>query len=167
MPWNVLIDGYNVLRNWPQFEREWEENWEHARKHLIRMVGNYAAHEGHRVILVFDGQFTKQKRAKRSRQHGIEIVYTAQGQTADEYITQWVQRRSDDRHVEVITSDRGLARDVMQHGAEVLSTLEFQDTYTRTGGKSWESGLQDADPRLADRLDPSVRSKLEQLKRKK
>ena len=167
MSWIVLIDGYNVLRNWPQFEREWEQNWEHAREHLIRMIVNYAAHEGHRVILVFDGRYTHQKRAVRQRRTGIEVIYTAQGQTADDYIQQWISRYSGTEHIEVITSDKELARRVRRYGADVLSTFEFQDTYARTGGRRWGQGLPDAEPRLFDRLDPEVRKQLEQLKRRK
>ncbi len=167
MPWNVLIDGYNVLRHWPQFEREWEENWEYARNRLIRMVTNYAAHEGHRVILVFDGQFTQQKRAMHRKHAGIEVVYTAQHQTADDYIADWIRRYSGEKHVEVITSDQGLAGRVRRFGAAVQSTTEFQDTYAHTGGRAWQRGLQNAEPRLADRLNPSVRRQLEMLKRRK
>ena len=170
MSWIVLVDGYNVLQNWPQFAHELTGRFDLARDRLIRMIANFAAYQGHRVIVVFDAQKRNLRQVARKKQDGIEIVYTKQKQTADDYIIEWIQRYKGDEHIEVITSDVALSTIVQRLGASVRTTFEFNDTYARTGGSGRFAKPQDAipnsDPRLADRIDPTIRRQLEQLKRK-
>ncbi len=169
MSWIVLVDGYNVLQNWPQFTRDLEERFDLARERLTRMIADFAAYQGHRVIVVFDAQRQNLRKAVRKKLEGIEVVYTQREQTADAYIIQWMQRYKGEKHVEVITSDRALSDAVHRLGASVRTTFEFSDTYARTGGSGMRANLQDAipnsAPRLGDLIDPTVRQQLEQLKR--
>ena len=170
MSWIVLVDGYNVLQNWPQFTHDIEERFDLARDRLIRMIANFANYQGHRVIVVFDAQRQNLRKAVRKKQDGIEIVYTQREQTADAYIIEWIQRYQGKNHVEVITSDRGLSDVVHRLGASVRTTFEFNDTYARMGGSGMRSRPQDAipnsEPLLSDRIDPTIRRQLERLKRK-
>ena len=169
MSWIVLVDGYNVLQNWPQFAHEIESHFDLARERLIRMIADFAAYQGHRVIAVFDAQKQRSRQPTRKKQDGIEIVYTKRDQTADAYIVEWIRRYKGDEHIEVITSDLALRNAVRRLGASIKTTFEFSDAYARTGGSKGlsrpQNAIPDSDPRLADRIDPKIRRQLEQLKR--
>ena len=169
MSWIVLVDGYNVLKNWPQFAKELDAQFDLARNRLIRMIGDFAVFQGHQVIVVFDAPRQNLHRATSNKQEGVEVVFTKREQTADDYIVQWVKEYKGEEFVEVVTSDQALSYTVQRLGAEVRTTFEFSDTYARTGGIG--SGVQprdaipDSEPQLRDGLDPKVRRQLEQLKR--
>lgn len=169
MSWIVLVDGYNVLLNCPQFTSLLDAEFNLARNRLIRTIADFGDYHGHRVIVVFDAQRQNLGKPARQKQEGIEIIYSQRGQTADDYIIEWIQRYKGEKHIEVITSDRALSNTVQRLGASVQTTFEFSDTYTRTGESGRHSRLQDAipdsDSLLADRIDPTIRRQLERLKR--
>ncbi|GEM_PF-1449469 len=170
MSWIVLVDGYNVLQSWPQFSQQLDHQFDLARGRLIRMIANFAEYQGHRVIAVFDAPQRNLTKAMRKKQEGIEVVYTKQNQTADDYIVEWIKRYKGGEHIEVITSDGALGNAVRRLGASVQTTFEFSDTYTPAGGivqhSRPQAAIPDSQPRLRDRLQPNVRRQLEQLKRK-
>ncbi|MCZ6677736.1 MAG: NYN domain-containing protein [Candidatus Poribacteria bacterium] len=170
MSWIMLVDGYNVLLNWPQFTHDIKGPFDVARNRLIRTIANFAVYHGHRVIVVFDAQKQNLRRVTRKKQDGIEVVYTKREQTADAYIVEWIRQYSGDEHIEVITSDVALGHAVRRLGASVGTTFEFSDTFARTGGNQKfsrpQNAIPDSDPRLADRIDRTTRRQLEQLKRK-
>lgn len=170
MSWNVLIDGYNVLLNWPQFSRDLEMDFNLARDRLLHMAADFAHYHGHRVIVVFDAPNRDLPRTTRKKTHGIEVVFTKKDQTADEYIIEWLRRYKGEAHVEVITSDGELSRAARRQGASVRSVLEFSDSYARTKGgfrfSRPQDAIPDSDPQLGDWIDPKMRRQLEQLKRR-
>jgi len=169
MTWIVLVDGYNVLKNWPQFTRQLDGQFNLARNRLIRMIGDFADYQGHRVIVVFDAPRRNMHRATSRKQEGVEVVYTKKQQTADDYIVQWVKEYQGEEHVEIVTSDQALRHAVQKLGASVRTTFEFSDTYARTGGIAASvqprEAVPDSEPQLRDGLDPKVRRQLDQLKR--
>ena len=170
MSWVILIDGYNVLLNWPQFSEAVESAFDQARERLLRTVADYAHYHGHRAIVVFDAPSQNQRRAKREKRLGLEIVYTRKQQTADAYIIGWLERYTGNAHVEVITSDVELRQAAQRLGASVRNTFEFSDSYTqaRKGVRFVrpQDAIPNSDPQLADRLDANTRRQLEQLKRR-
>jgi len=168
MAWIVLVDGYNVLKHWPQFDRQLNTQFDLARGQLIRMIGNFADYQGHRVIVVFDAGKRNLHRPTSKNQEGVEVVYTKRDQTADDYISEWIEAYRGDEHVEVVTSDQLLSEIVQELGASVRTTFEFSDTYARTPGTSgiqYQNGIPDSEPQLRDGLDQTTRRGLENFKR--
>jgi uncharacterized coiled-coil protein SlyX len=101
----VVVDGYNVtkdLRGVPTAALADQRAW------LEQLLAGVAAPRDVRVTVVFDGEGerTKAMAARRS----LRVVYTAQGETADERIIAIVGSLPADAPVLVVTSD-GEVRD--------------------------------------------------------
>ena len=101
----LIIDGYNVINAWKDFAQLRQENLEHARELLVAGVAEYAAFKGYRAIVVFDAQEVAGAAASE-KIHGIDVVFTDEGETADS----WIERRAYElRRVQakvfVVTSD--------------------------------------------------------------
>ena len=45
----IIIDGYNVIYNWPELKSLSEISLEHARESLIERLNGYARYTGHEV----------------------------------------------------------------------------------------------------------------------
>lgn len=85
----LIIDGYNVINAWKDFAQLRQENLEHARELLVAGVAEYAAFKGYRAIVVFDAQEVAGAAASE-KIHGIDVVFTDEGETADS----WIERRA-------------------------------------------------------------------------
>lgn len=120
MSWIVLVDGYNVLQSWPQFSQQLDHQFDLARGRLIRMIANFAEYQGHRVIAVFDAPQRNLTKAMRKKQEGIEVVYTKQNQTADDYIVEWIKRYKGNEHILGKTNG---------NRSQAAKILEIQRTY--------------------------------------
>ena len=81
----LIIDGYNVINAWKDFAQLRQENLEHARELLVAGVAEYAAFKGYRAVVVFDAQEVAGAAASE-KIHGIDVVFTDEGETADSWI---------------------------------------------------------------------------------
>ena len=103
MPLEIIIDGYNFIRQSYSLKRIDAQNLEQGREALLERLTAYHQVRGHPITVVFDGWGGFNLSSTRTGHEGITAIYTAQGQTADE----WIQARV--RKVQygaVVTSDR-------------------------------------------------------------
>lgn len=115
-----LIDGYNFLFRTAQSGR----TLQNRREELIQRLIQYTAKRRERVTLVFDAPMQADEES-RSHLENLEIVYTAQGQSADEYMLHVLQIVSNPLAIVVVTSDRRLARMVHSCRGKTLEIEEF------------------------------------------
>ncbi len=125
----LIIDGYNVINAWKEFAQLRQENLEHARELLIGGVAEYAAFKGYRAAVVFDAQETAGL-TSIEKIHGIEVVFTNEGETADS----WIERRTYELRrtkakVFVVTSDYAEQMNILGAGAYRISSREFREQY--------------------------------------
>lgn len=125
----LIIDGYNVINAWNDFARLREQNLEHARELLVAGVAEYAAFKGYKAIVVFDAQEVVGV-ASTEKIHGIDVVFTNEGETADS----WIERRSYElgrahAKVFVVTSDYAEQINILGAGAYRISSREFREQY--------------------------------------
>lgn len=128
----IIIDGYNVINAWKDFAQLRQVNLEHARELLLAGVSEYAAFKGYRAIVVFDAQETPGL-ASVEQVHGLEVVYTNEGETADS----WIERRTYElgrtrAKVFVVTSDYAEQINILGAGAYRISAREFREEYYKT-----------------------------------
>lgn len=80
----IIIDGYNVLKNWYQHTTITEKE----RHEFLVKIGRYGRKKRHKMVVVFDGGFYewpyKEKRA------GVTVIYSAR-ESADEVIAQYLE----------------------------------------------------------------------------
>lgn len=115
-----FIDGYNLL-----FKEAWgrhSSSLELARKTLIEELDSLAQTLRLDLIVVFDAPLQSDD-IRRGHYNSLEIIFTARGQTADEYLVEVASAYQ--KGVIVVTSDRGLAYRVKGSGAQVESVHDF------------------------------------------
>lgn len=101
----LIVDGYNIIGDWPELQRLKDLDLEEARDRLIGILSDYQAYSGMKVILVFDAHQVPGLGGKYE-QYKLKIMYTKEKETADELIERQVNgmigRR---RRIYVATSD--------------------------------------------------------------
>ncbi|MBR4908414.1 MAG: NYN domain-containing protein [Acidaminococcaceae bacterium] len=124
-----LVDGYNVINNWPDFAGVRDQDLEHARAMLADKVAEFSAFHGYDAVLVFDAMDVKGPEAAEFT-GGCMVVYTAEQETADSWIereTYRIAKRG--TRVFVVTSDKAEQDNVLGSGALRISAREFREMY--------------------------------------
>lgn len=162
----LIIDGYNVICSWPNLKKMRDTALADARDKLVELLTDYQAFTGQYIVVVFDAYRSKGKKEVEYLP-GLEIRYTAHGQTADSLIESLVAQLSERHQVGVVTSDWAQQQIVMGKGARRWSSREFyQEVLKITGQISRAAGRTKADrptTELANRLGKEARKNLEKL----
>jgi predicted RNA-binding protein with PIN domain len=166
----LLVDGYNLLNNWTAFDRLRTIDLAHARDRLADTIANYASFKGCLPLLVFDAYAAKGG-AVIEKRPGIEVVFTAEGETADTYIEKTAYGLlKGKREVFVVTGDRNEQMTALGMGAYRVTTgeliadcLKTCRDIAATGG----AGLLDGRREVAARLEADAAARLENLRRGK
>ena len=82
----LLVDGYNIIFAWPELRELAKINLDSARDKLMDIMCNYQGYRGCRLILVYDAYKVKGNPGSVMKYHNIEVVYTKEAETADQYI---------------------------------------------------------------------------------
>jgi predicted RNA-binding protein with PIN domain len=120
---NIIIDGYNLIRQSEVLRRFESQGLEEGRTELIRRIVQFKKARGHRVTIVFDGWEHGADREERYKESGVTIIFSRRGETADDVIKRMVTRGSE---CLVVTSDRGIADAVTRHGGVAVASVEFE-----------------------------------------
>ncbi|HOB35592.1 MAG: NYN domain-containing protein [Firmicutes bacterium] len=162
----LIIDGYNVIGNWPELKRLSAASLEDAREKLVEILAEYQAFTGKQIIIVFDAYRSKGRKETENRP-GIEIRYTEHGQTADTLIESLAAQLSPRHAVGVVTSDWAQQQIVMGKGARRWSSREFRLEVHKVAGEISNAAGRTATDRpavdLAARINEKSRQKLENI----
>lgn len=171
MSGHLLIDGYNVINSWKDFENLRRDNLEHCRDILIQKVAEYSAFKGFKSQLVFDAMNVSGN-AAIEKVAGIDVVYTGEDETADS----WIERRAHELGKEkakffVVTSDYAEQLNVLGSGGHRISAREFREDYLKAK-KDISEKLQVPKRHLnrneiGGRVSSDVMAVLEQMRRNK
>jgi uncharacterized protein len=118
---HYLIDGYNMLFRLLQ---DGEEELQGKRESFIYDLNKKISIIKLNVSIVFDSAF---QMGERSRSHyaALEILYSAEGETADDYILDELKNTLHPENETVVTSDKKLAWKVRNRSAHTVSVEEF------------------------------------------
>jgi len=147
----LLVDGYNVIFSWEDLKELARDNIDAARDALIESLSKYSAMVSGVVVAVFDAYRVKGRPGTISDYQNIQLVYTAEEQTADQYIERFVNmanggfktssdgnvsipktlketlRKKDGKlKVAVVTSDSTEQVVTMGQGCKLVSSREFK-----------------------------------------
>lgn len=147
----LLVDGYNVIFSWEDLKELARDNIDAARDALIESLSKYSAMVSGVVVAVFDAYKVKGRPGTISDYQNIQLVYTAEEQTADQYIERFVNmanggfktssdgnvsipktlketlRKKDGKlKVAVVTSDSTEQVVTMGQGCKLISSREFK-----------------------------------------
>lgn len=128
----LLVDGYNIIFAWPELKKQADENLEAARERLADMLCNYQGYKNIGVILIFDGHKSKGNAGSVLHYHNIDIVYTREAQTADNFIELVTQEMGRKTSIRVATSDGLEQIIILGKGAARMSARELKVEIEKT-----------------------------------
>jgi predicted RNA-binding protein with PIN domain len=122
----LLVDGYNIIFAWDELKELAAVSLDSARGSLMDTLSNFQAYRKMHLILVFDAYKVKGNPGSTSRYHNIDVVYTKEAETADQYIEKVSHEIGRKYNVRVATSDGLEQLIIMGAGAVRISAREFQ-----------------------------------------
>lgn len=125
----LIVDGYNAIAAWPGLQKLFHQSaLDLARHKLVEMLSSYIAFRNYAATIVFDAHAQPLPAAQDRSASGIDIYYTAYGETADTAIERrCAQLRWEDCRVRVATSDRAIQLVVGGYDAEWVSVQHLQE----------------------------------------
>lgn len=115
----LIVDGHSIIFGWPELRKLHERRTALARDELVKLLTAYQDESGVHVVAVFDGQ--GEKAAEATAPGGIQIFYSASGQTADAVVERLVARYAGRHEITVATSDLMEQQTATSFGALVVS----------------------------------------------
>jgi predicted RNA-binding protein with PIN domain len=115
----LIVDGHSVIFAWPELRKLHGRRMVLARDELIKTLTEYQDASGTRVVVVFDGKGAKPD--EDSQPGGIQVFYSADGQTADSVVERLVAKYSGQHEITVATSDLLEQQTVNAFGADSIS----------------------------------------------
>lgn len=123
----LIVDGYNIIN---ASKRLKTLPIDQSRDELCARLHDYAAFRGYELIVVFDAHMQKTPRHIEETD-GIMVVYTAAGETADNYIERAVRiLYSPKQNIRVATSD-GVEQIMIMGYAQRMSARELLEDIQR------------------------------------
>ena len=137
----LLVDGYNIIFAWPELRELAQINLDSARDKLMDILCNYQGYQGCRLILVYDAYKVKGNPGSVMKYHNIEVVYTKEAETADQYIertTHELGAKPQKYRVTVATSDALEQMIIWGNGATRMSALGLKAAVDAAGAEYFE-----------------------------
>jgi predicted RNA-binding protein with PIN domain len=115
----LIVDGHSVIFAWPELRKLHTRRTALARDELVKILTEYQDASGVRVVAVFDGKGLQSN--EDSTPGGLQIFYSAAGQTADTIIERLVAKYASQHEITVATADFMEQQTVTSFGALVVS----------------------------------------------
>lgn len=164
----LLVDGYNVINCWPNLNKVKDYSFSGARNKLEDILINYASYNNCKIYLVYDAHKVTGNIEKVESGKYINIIFTKDGETADQYIEKKVNNLGRKSEIVVITSDSLEQQTIFQRGAIRMSSLEFYHDVLKSEEKirktTKNDGVKDRNL-LEDSVSEEVLKKLEKMRR--
>jgi predicted RNA-binding protein with PIN domain len=121
----LIVDGHSVIFAWPELRQMHGRRTELARNELVKILTEYQDASGVRVVAVFDGKGGQAN--ETTEPGGIQIFYSAAGQTADAIVERLVAKYAQEHEITVATSDHMEQQTATTFGALVVSADGLRD----------------------------------------
>ncbi|MEN9201638.1 MAG: NYN domain-containing protein [Thermostichus sp. DG_1_6_bins_120] len=133
-PTLLLVDGYNIIGAWPPLRKLARRSlMELARLRLVESLAGYVAFRGYQATVVYDSYAQPTPAHQERSPSGIDILYTAYGETADTCIERLcAQLQWNECRVRVATSDRVQQLVIQAYDAEWISAEQLWEEVQQT-----------------------------------
>lgn len=121
----VLVDGYSLLHNWPELAPGRLRHSAHAREALVEKLTHYRDATGTPVTIFFDGSLPRGPGPKTHSSPEVEVLFSSDGQTADDLIERAAARFRSYGEVLVVTDDVAERETAIAFGASAASCDNF------------------------------------------
>lgn len=121
----ILVDGYSLLHGWPELAPGKPRHSAAARDELIHILTRYQDAIGTPITVFFDGAGARSGAPKAESTHPVEVLYSRDGQTADDLIERAAHRFQPYGEVLVVTDDSAERDTVIAFGGSAWSCQHF------------------------------------------
>lgn len=163
----LLVDGYNIIFAWDDLRDLANDNLEAARVKLADILCNYQGYKKNEVILVFDGHKSKGNLGSIIHYHNIDIVYTKEAETADQFIEAVTQQMARKCQIRVATSDALEQIIILGKGASRVTARELKieiDIVNKNIRETYNAKSDRRRNSLIDNLSPEMAALLEKMR---
>jgi hypothetical protein len=119
----IIVDGYNLIRQWPELAMLDRADLQSGREALVRELQAYQRARRHQITVVFDGCERGEMSGGVERAGGIGVRYSRQGETADQVIARLAAEAG--VGAVIVSTDREVQAAARRYGAAPLSAHEF------------------------------------------
>jgi len=116
---HIIVDGYNVIRADPRLQSFERVSLEHAREVLVKTLASSPRLANDQLTVVFDGGRGSRPHIHSERLGRVVLVYSAQGQTADDVIVSQARSLAGAHRVVVVSNDVEVRERCRAVGCEV------------------------------------------------
>jgi predicted RNA-binding protein with PIN domain len=157
----LILDGYNVIRQWPELAQLDRADLEAGREALLQALRAYRQAKGHRITVVFDGVDEPSVSGTQGRAAGVEVRYSRRGERADDVIARMVAEARSEAVV-VVSSDHEVLDAARRNRATGMGADEFIDRLEAVRIAAVKGGAEEGRPiktgkGAAHRLPKAVR----------
>ena len=122
----IIVDGYNIIFAWEDLAEFAKHDLDAARRGLLDALSSYTGFKKCRMVVVFDGYKVKGNPGTKEQFHNLQVVYTAEGETADAYIESLVTQIGNNYNIKVATSDSLVQLSSLRSGVLRMSARELR-----------------------------------------
>lgn len=123
MGFDILVDGYNVIKNNIMFQMVETKNLAEARNILIKQLKNRYRNTAYRVVVVFDGN---DKKEQTFYEDHICIIFSRYGETADRVIARLAaEAHQKGTGVKLYSDDGEVQHSVVEQGGSAHTTHQL------------------------------------------
>ena len=144
----LLIDGYNVLFASEDLKSLADRDINAARDKLMDIVSNFQGYRKEHMILVFDAYKVHGGTEKILKYHNLDVIYTKEAETADQYIERTSNELSKNYKVTVATSDGIEQIIILGSGGIRMPAKEFWSEIKNTEKQIREQHIQVSESKL-------------------
>ncbi|MCI6698125.1 MAG: NYN domain-containing protein [Lachnospiraceae bacterium] len=123
----LLVDGYNIIFNWPELRELAAVNLDSAAGRLTEILSDFQGTQSGRLIIVFDAYKVHGGKRHILHQGNVDIIYTKEAETADSYIMELTHSLAKKGNVTVATGDGIVQMIIFSAGARRMSAGELKD----------------------------------------
>lgn len=146
-----LIDGYNLIYQFPQLEELMlQNNLTQARNELLDMLKIFSRITGKKIRIVFDGNKNILNPITNEKYANIDVFYSLH-YSADHLIKEFIRKDTQSRNTTVVTSDKDIIAFVSRYKTKTIKSEDFADFVNQTI-RDFESALtpeKEEDPKLS------------------
>lgn len=119
-----IIDGYNFIRQSRRFSDLEAQDGLKGRAAALRWLGRFGKQTGEKVWVIFDAYSGLQEEMRREQIHGLTVLASRGGYTADEEIMALAKEKAE--AAVVVSSDRMILEAAVRARASILKSDEFE-----------------------------------------
>lgn len=163
----LLVDGYNIIFSWEDLRELAKINIDAARDQLMEVMSNYQGYKKCFLILVFDAYKNTGHREEIMKYHNIDVVYTKEAETADQFIEKTAHRLSSNNQVTVATSDGLEQIIIMGQGAVRMSATDLKAEVEKVNHEmrqEWTEKRQSSRNFLIDQVSPEMAKLMDEVR---